>query len=259
MLSKGQKPYSSKYSKKKSTTKKDTVQKVQIEKKQFKATVKRGMFRNREYAMLRYVDNGNLQSAVTQYRTGSILGYMLNGINTPNIAQIVGDHLPQGYACYNGIFGQAKVKKCKVKLEIAPNTTGKQLQLVVALNNAQDLASNIYPVPNQTADFSGTSQRRNVWTYPLPVDKKFTFNRFIKIADLQSISKSQFDNNIDDFTTVMTTVLGALGSVPAKRCDIRFGIINNTDGTAVDLPYEIETHYYTEFFDRTREPFVVST
>lgn len=201
----------------------------------------------KSFYALKYTDNNDLLSSTTQYNTGNELVYTVNAINRPNYNQTVLDYLPQGFNQLAEAFGEYKVYAAKIKLEVSPNISGKDIDLVIQLNNYANILRNIQ---SQTVG-AASSGKRNTWVYKLPTDKKFVFEKFVKVHELEGISKTALSA---DFTQYLGKVNNSAASisttVPARQLTFKFALANNTDTSAAKVSYEMRIDYYTKFSDR---------
>lgn len=214
-----------------------------------RAGVKKQPFKHRDYSNLLYENANNVDSSTTRYVAGNTLRFYLNKLTQPYYGQIVADPLPQGYDQYEIAFSYYKVHGAYIELEISPNTSGKQVTLLLSTGNSVSTLS----LSGQTEQSVGGLQR--VWEYPLPTDKPFKFKKFVSIAAIEALKKAQFEGDIGFYMGQMISSAATLNSVgPIRKIDFQFAIINNTDTTAVSLPYHLKIYYYSEFTDRKRLP-----
>lgn len=201
----------------------------------------------KSFLCLKYNNNNDVISSTTKYQTGTEIVYVVNALNRPLYTQTVLDVLPAGFNQLKDVFSEYKVYAAKVKLEVAPNKSNKDLDLVIQLNNYANLLRNIQ---NKTVD-DAASGRRNTWTYKLPTDKPFVFEKYIKIHELEGISKTALSADFTQYLgQVDNSAANIATAVPARQCTFKFAIANNTDTTAADITYEMTIDYYSKFSNR---------
>lgn len=207
-------------------------------------------FGRTEYAKLGYDWADNLISGTTQYQAGTREGHYINDLNRPYLNQAAGDPLPAGYDTYNGYFNNFKVYQCDVDLTIAPNTSGKDITLMVQINNSNTDTSN-YSLTGTTE--LTNSGKVNTWFYQLPTDKPFKFKRKCDISKLDGITLEQLRNDLTVYVgTLNSSIASAGAAAPVRELYIQYALVNNTDATAVSLPINAKLHYYSQFTTRSR-------
>lgn len=238
----------------KGTKSKKTYKKKKIYKKK-KTNSSVNVFRDREVRTLRYSNSDNFVTALNRYKTGIREYFRLNDINRPLFAQAVDDALPTNFGVFDQFFDKFKVHEAYIKLDVSPNITGKNVEIVIQyLNSAND--KDITGL--ELNDLVGT---RHLLHYNLPTDKKFTFKKKIRVCDIEGIKPTQFDADLSNYTGQLTTSASLAGTVdyrPKNPCDLVICLINNSDNTIVEIPFTLTIDYKTEFFGREKNIFAKS-
>lgn len=239
------------YSRKKPTTKRPSTKSTTTTKRTFRrAKPQKQPFSHHEYTNMKYQYNNDLQTNATVNLSGTEFPFFLNDINRPYFAQTAGDKLPSGHVQYTNVFNKFKVNAAKITFEMNPNMTGKQLTLLMQLNNSSNYYQAIQGVSAQSV-----SGYQNTWTYIIPSDKKFKFTKYVSIQKLEALTSLQFKADLDKYCGTPTsnnTLIASYG--PKKPITFKFSLINETDATVVSVPFEIKIDYYCQWYDRQRLP-----
>jgi len=237
-----------KYTKRKSRKPSSFRKKTYKRKSYNRSKPKKQPFSHYERTSLKYMFNNDLATNSSVNSAGNEYAFILNAINQPFNNQAVADFLPQGFDQYAPVFNKYKVYAAKINFEMYPNTTGKQITLVLQLNNSANF-TNI--IQGKTAQSQTGFQ--NTWTYTIPTDKKFKFTKYVPIHAIEAITRNQFDSDLSYYDGVPNSSIAALtANIPLKRVTFKAALINETDSTAVSIPMEINIQYYTTFYDRKR-------
>lgn len=205
------------------------------------------VFKDREVRTLRWAYANNISSSATQYQTGIRSMVYLNDINSPLNGQASGDYLPVGHSNYTSYFTYFKVRKCRVHIEVAPMTSvSTNCTLVIQL---VDSSGSSYDITGKQID--AIANMKYIWTYQIDTSKGFKFNRNIDIAKIESLTYSQFNNEISAYRGTLTASAASISaSAPARRLSLALCLINNTAAASFTIPYEIELNYECEFMGR---------
>lgn len=234
--------------KKYSKSKPKPYAKRRTSKKRSSLPPKKQPFSHYERTNMKYQYNNDLVSYTTQNISGTEFAFSLNDINRPYYSQASGDYLPMGHSQYRAVFNRFKVYSAKVQLTMNPNMTGKQLTLLVMLNNSQNIANTV-----QNVNATSQSGLQNTWTYVLPSDKKFKWSKYISMTSLESLKRNQFDADLLLYHGTPTNSAALIPtSGPSRKPTFKFSLINETDNTAVTIPFEVNINYYTTWYDRHR-------
>lgn len=214
-----------------------------------KTRIVKEVFPNIMKAVLSYAKTGALTTAATKdYTPGFEWVFSLNNICRPNFNMVAGDLQPIGIAQYKAAFNQYKTYYTQIKLELPPNTSTKQLALIVMFDKYTDVANTLISVtPNMVASMNA------VYTYDLAEDKPnvFTFN--VSIPRLEGMTSLQFKSDFTEYQGVIQTVAALLGgSAPKRENYFKMNIVNKTDNTVVNCPFEMNIKYHTTLFDKHR-------
>lgn len=189
----------------------------------------------------------NVVSSTTQYNTGTRSLFYINDTNRPLWNQASTDFLPVGYDTYMLYYQYFKVRSARIHIEIAPTNITQNCTLVIYVMNS----SNSIDITNKQIDEIAALD--NLWTYQLSPDKPFKFNRTIDIAKLEGLTQRQMSSDIINYKGQLTLSAGQAATAtytPPRNCQLALCLINNTNTTAISIPYELDITYNTQFFGK---------
>lgn len=210
-----------------------------------------------EKTNMKYRYNNDIPSGGAVSVSGLESAYLLNDINRPRLNQTTLDYLPMGHDQYTSVFNKFKVNSAAIELVINPNTTTKQCTLLIQLNSSSRYTNTV-----QGVSAASTSGLQNTWTYALPIDKEFKWKKYVSFQSLESLMPLQYKADFTHYIGTPTPSVTNAGNVayrPQKIPSFKFSLINETDNTIVQIPFEVNINYYTTWYDRKRLPQSISS
>lgn len=214
------------------------------------ALMKTSPFPLKSLAKLKYGWNDALATSTVQSQAGNWEGVNLNSVIHPYISvdagQQEGQELPLSYNEFGTYYQKFKVYGANIRLKLSPNLTGKNCTLVCCVDNSvQD-----YNLTGGSIRSFG--KRENIWTYPVLPNETFKFSRYVHIAKADGVKQSAFAAMEEYEGTTNSSVAGFSTNDPKKLVKFKIALINESDNSAVEIPFELDIEYITLFYERER-------
>lgn len=210
-------------------------------KKELKTSkIKKQLVGNKHFMTLSWKKNEDVISGTSRYTAAATNeSFYLNDVNKPYYYQASTDPLPQGWSQMQSFFNDFCVKAFRFKITIAPNLSGKNLQFVYQIRDVTDTDN----ISGQPLDPNGN--KRRIYSRVLNLDKPTVITYYQKIHQLYGVPKNDVDTQsiYGGTYNIIATAVG--NSSVTQTAILTVGMVNNTDNTAVTLPYKIEIDYYT--------------
>lgn len=235
-----------------------SAQPVAVVKQEYKSTVQRSAYGKGRSIFLKmpFTDTISFDTGAAP-SVGANLDrkiYAINSINLPRVvpAQAVGMYLPQNHNSLENVFARYKVTAVKIKAEITDVSGACKMGFL--LTGSQDPAS-----------FSGTfvsqmemkigSAYRNV---SKETDKERKFYAYVKIRDLEGLSKPAYEADTNSYTARITSTVATaiaqedtptLGRLTMRKPLFHIAIAS-MDGTQQTAKVKVDIEYYVKAIEK---------
>lgn len=194
------------------------------------------MFPERKKTKMVFEYGGGLSTGTTQDNWGTSVQFYLNSIFTPKVS--IPAFRAQGYDQISGIYRSYKVSSARITLTY-DNPTQDGLFVGYRLLPTGETDS-------LTGEALGTSSmKRFTWSSPINNTGKQYVTKSLTagIAKVEGLTSSQFRNDIDKYSSAITTS-------PTNLPIIEVAVINTQDTTNVSLMFKIRIVYSVELYNR---------
>lgn len=194
------------------------------------------MFPSVKYTTFEFDYGGGLSSGTTQDNFGTTVDFYLNTLKTPKVS--LGAFNVQGYDQLSDVYGNYKVHAVKIDITFSNSTAdGMFVGCRVIPHGETDLL---------TGEALGTSAMKK-WTWQHALNNTGSqvcyYSKYWPIYKVESLSKGQFVNDIDNYSSVYT-------AQPSKLPKILVGCINTANTTDITCMMKIRFTLYTQLYNR---------
>lgn len=188
--------------------------------------------------------------------------FRLNSIALPYVGQVSGDLLPQGFNSVQNVFKNYKVYACKYRITFF-DPEGEEVRCGVYVTSSQNPQSLSGTLEDQMAIKRGMRRVKNV---SLTGEQRQIYTGFVKISQIEGLSKDQFNGDISNYTgeinpsvTAATAreITATSGYLPMKHPFIHTAITPVSSNNAT-CKLQVELTYYVRCFGREYIPLTQS-
>lgn len=191
---------------------------------------------------LTYNESISLISGSTANVLGAPFSYNICKPTAPKSNQAVGNFIPQGLFDQVGKYTKYKVVSARVKVTVTEDSS-RSAVVVFTPVNSQDLAYTMLSLQVASA-----SMKPNSFELLLGREGKIrTYSRIMYPNVIDSISRSAYTNDFDNYEGNVTTTLAGITS-PTRLPQLQFAIANTSDATQMTYKAFVEIIYKVRFY-----------